>query len=133
MDINVKDIEVLKRRTKYTKPCDDTQSFDNVTLKQILQIVGCRPPYWNANFEVELPQCNTKDELKDLTNRLSNAVQYETGQYENGTPPCNEVQKVDIDFSETDFNIQKILSGSDVDIDLDNNTIMQAWMKNGQY
>ena len=130
LDVNVKDVEVLRRRDKYKKPCVDIESFDNVTSKHIFEKIGCFPPYSNLQMDVEIPPCTTKEELKSISKLLIDAYTL-SGQYENATPPCNELQKIGVDFVETDFDIEKIFTGSDVDVNLDYNTIMEAWEKNG--
>jgi hypothetical protein len=129
LDVNVKDIEILKRRKRYAKQCINTNSYDNLTAEEIMQSVGCRPPYWNTNGGASLPACTTKHELQTISTLFYNALEG-TGEYENAVPPCNEITKIGVDFVEIDFDINKFESG-DGDVDLDYTTIGEAWTANG--
>jgi hypothetical protein len=130
LDVNVKDIEILKRRNRYAKQCININSYDNLTAEEIMQSVGCRPPYWNTKGSAGLPACTTRLELQGISSLFYNALEG-TGEYENPIPPCNEITKIGVDFVETDFDINQFRDLSGGDIDLDYTTIGEAWTANG--
>ena len=131
MDINVKDVEVLKHRNKPKTPCSQSISYDNDTIKDILQSVGCVPPYLKNNIETPFDSCRTKEELQLIANSIFEAFGG-AGNYEHVIPPCKEVQRLGVDVADTDFNISKILSGEDVDINLQMPFILESWLRNGR-
>ena len=129
MDINVKDIEILRHRRKPSNQCSNSISFDNDTFKEIMESGGCVPPYMDSTLENSLPPCKTKMDLLRAAKKISEAFTG-TGEYENTIPPCKEIQRIGVKVEDTDFNSSKLLSGKDMDINLDIPFIIESWFKN---
>ena len=127
-DVNVKDVEVIRRRNKGKEPCVNSKSYDNDTFQIIMESVGCCPPY--ANQCSGLPPCSTKEELKSLREMFGEALRG-SGSFAKMTPLCNTIQKIGVDYADTDFDIGKLLNGSENDPNLDIERIMQMWNVNG--
>ena len=130
MDINVKDVEILKHRNKPKSPCSDSISYDNDTFKEIIQSVGCNPPYMNLTMDKHLNFCKTKNDLQRIANQVFEAFAG-AGKYEKVIPPCKEIQRVGVDVKDTDIQSDKISKGEDVDIDLVIPFIIESWITNG--
>ena len=55
MTFKVKDIEVLKRRSKSGLPCNsEWQHDDQKIMKEIIRIVQCKPPHWDVYTELDI-------------------------------------------------------------------------------
>ena len=60
----INSIEILKRRNKVQKPCNEEwANFDDLALTHHMKKVGCRPPYQKA-YE-RFPTCKTQREMKE--------------------------------------------------------------------
>ena len=73
MDINVKEIEILRHRDKRKKPCSSSKSYDNDTFKEIIEAVGCIPPYFDMSLGNSFVPCKTKKDLLQAANMLGEA------------------------------------------------------------
>ena len=131
MDINVKDIEILRHRRKPNNQCSNSISFDNDTFKEIMDSGGCVPPYMDTTLGNSLPLCKTKIHLLRAAKKISEAFTG-TGEYENTIPPCKEIQRIGVNVEDTDFNCSKLLNGKDMDVNLDISFIYKSWIKNGK-
>ena len=131
MDINVKEIEILRHRDKRKKPCSSSNSYDNDTFKEIMETVGCIPPYFDMTLGNSLPPCKTKNDLLQAANMLGEAY-IGVGKFDHSSPPCTEVQRIGVIVEDTDFNVSKIQIGKDLDINLDIPFILGSWFKNGK-
>ena len=131
MDINVKEIEILRHRDKRKKPCSSSNSYDNDTFKEIIKTVGCIPPYFDMTLGNSLPPCKTKNDLLQAANMLGDAC-IGVGKFDHSSPPCTEVQRIGVIVEDTDFNVSKIQIGKDLDINLDIPFILGSWFKNGK-
>ena len=131
MDINVKDIEILWHRNKRNNPCSSSISYDNDTLKEIVDAVGCIPPYMEMTFGNLSVPCKTKNDLFQVATMIADAFTG-AGKYEHSIPPCKEIQRIGVDVEDTDFNISKIVSGKDLDVNLDIPFINESWISNGR-
>ena len=131
LDINVKDVEILKHRNKPKTPCSTSMSYDNDTYEEIVRSIGCIPQYLKIRMEHPLPLCKTKGELEGVANLLMEAFAG-SGKYEHIIPPCKEVQRVGVDIDDTDFNITKILNGNDMDLNLRIPFILESGIENGK-
>ena len=131
MDINVKDMEILRHRSKPDNPCSNSKSYDYDIFKEIIGSVGCIPPYFDAMFAESLTPCNTKDDLLQVAKKLLEALE-EAGEYEHSIPPCREIKKIGVNVEDTDFNISKIASGNDLDLTLDIPLILESFFNNSK-
>ena len=131
MDINVKDIEILKHRRKPGNQCSNSISFDNDTLKDIVDSAGCIPPYMDISLKNRLAPCKTQNDLLRISVQFLEAY-FRTGEYENTIPLCKEIQRIGVDIVDTDFNSSKILNGTDMDVNLDIPFIYESVVKNGK-
>ena len=103
--VNIKGVEVLRRRNKSGIPCIDWQSYDDEIKKNIQQWVGCRPPYWNTNETHTLPPCKSKEQLGNITFRgMEEFLKIERSKNETINNPCNEIMKLDLDTHNMDLH-----------------------------
>ena len=131
MDINVKDIEILRRRSKPSNTCSSSISFDNDTFNEIVDSVGCIPPYMGISLRNHLTPCKTQNDLLRISMQFVQAYE-STGVHENTVPLCKEIQRIGVDIVDTDFNSSKILNGTDMDVNLDIPFIYESVVKNGK-
>ena len=54
------------------------------------------------------------------------------GKFEKSVAPCNEIQRIGVAVQDTDFNVTKIMSGKDLDINLGIPFILESWFTNGK-
>ena len=89
-NFDIKSYELLKKRKKRTNPCyDGTLSYDDMLLRQQIEMVGCRTPYQkiNENF----PLCTTQ--MKNSVYRLSEEI-------DNVLAPCQEISQLSYDYTD---------------------------------
>ena len=102
--VNIKGVEVLRRRNKSGTPCIDWQSYDDQIKKNIQKSVGCRPSYWNTSETYILPLCKSKEQLGNITFRgMKEYLEIERSKNETLTNPCNEIMKLDFNTHEMDL------------------------------
>ena len=128
-DVNVKDVEVIRRRDKSKQPCNSGTSFDLETFHSAMELIGCYPPY--VNKVPNVPPCTTKEELYSFTT-MFNEVLSHSGNFTRVAPLCNTIQKIGVDVADTDFHTTKLRDGSETDPNLNVKRIMQAWEDNGE-
>ena len=131
MDIDVKDIEILRHRDKKKKPCSSSNSYDNDTFTEIIDTVGCIPPYFDMTLGNFLVPCKAKKDLQQAANMLLEAF-LGAGKFDDSIPPCTELQRIGVIVEDTDFNISKIMSGKDLDMNLDIPFILESFFKNSK-
>ena len=130
-DINVKDVEVLRRRNRSNNGCKkNSLSTVNTTREKIMTLGGCKPPYWQ-DMSSEIPHCNTQDQLEDIRH-LNRMAITGTGMFQNEIPPCNEIQKIGFDFFDTDFDVKEVFEDGGTDMDLDMPSIRESWVANSK-
>ena len=55
MTFKTKSIEVLKRRSKSTLPCNsDWRNDDQKITQEIMRTAQCKPPFWDTNSELNV-------------------------------------------------------------------------------
>ena len=97
MKLYLTNIEILKRRRDGRQPCYDWETYDNQTIEDVVQSVGCRPPYWTSKTNYEL--CKSSQQIRKAgIQHWAKMFQMDT--YQPYVPPCIEVQKIDIMFTE---------------------------------
>ena len=112
--VNIKGVEVLRRRNKSGTTCIDWQSYDDEIKKNIQHGVGCRPPYWNTNETYTLPPCKSKEQLGNITFRgMEEFQEIERSKNETINNPCNEIMKLDFDKHDMDLH-EHLLSHEDI-------------------
>jgi hypothetical protein len=91
-----KGMEVLEKRHKPYDKCEEDTPYDEWLVQHIVEIIQCRPPYWNVvgNFSV----CVTPDQLGEAT-KLFSEFFYGVQKW---LPPCTEIKKVDLNYRETE-------------------------------
>ena len=122
---------MLQHRNKRTNPCYGSISFDNDTFQEIIDAVGCVPPYMDMSLGKSFVRCKKKSDLLYAAKMLVDAFTG-VGKYENTIPPCREIQRVGVVVEDTDFNISQIVSGDDLDVNLDIPFISESWISNGE-
>ena len=99
MLFTVKNIEVLKHRNKFVKPCNsDWKNDDDIVMYKIMQRIGCTPPHWKSH--THLKPCLKTQEIK----------QFRWPTYEDlqkFPPPCQIIEKLQYEYEELDDESQK--------------------------
>ena len=104
-DFQIKNVEVLKRRSTSHNACIQSRNYDEVMMKWIMGIVNCTPSYWNLEEGRNLPLCTTLSSYKQTARHMWDAVA-EEGQFERHSSPCKQIKR--LDQSLTDFQIDEI-------------------------
>ena len=94
-------IYVLKRRYKPEFPCSDESEYDSWMLENLTRSIGCRPPYWSQLQGV--PVCQNHDDLRNIASNFRETLIWNV----DSNPPCTEIKKIQVDFSESDYRIEK--------------------------
>ena len=102
MKFGLSNMEVLRRRHKKGQECLDVENYDKAMMEDIAHNVGCRPHYWNISGVARV--CNKQEEVQrfftDFVNRF-----YRVQKAKNDfPPPCLEIQRLRIDYSEENVN-----------------------------
>ena len=93
MSFTRKGMEVLLRRNKRAKPCnEDWLNYDSSVLKGIMRDVGCRPPYYDFS---DLPLCSTMNTMKRVASLTFEDLN-------NFAPPCRAISTIQFDYEELD-------------------------------
>ena len=96
MRLYFKGIEVLRRRHKSFEECHDDIPYDQWITENITATIKCNPPYWVPDNQY--PICRTQKTLRKAQTMFWS---YFYGNLELNHP-CTEIQKVDMDYEETD-------------------------------
>ena len=89
----VNGMEVIRRRNKANRPCDNNWiQYDRKLHSDHIQNVGCRAPYHALNQEMDL--CSTKELMKKV---LWNTVKEDHGM----VPPCKSMTKLFYTYEES--------------------------------
>ena len=83
--IYINSIEVLRRRNKSGSQCIPNYRYDDVIIRQEIEKVGCKPPYYHSNED--FPICKKPEELEYF-------VQTKNKLAENHIPPCHGMSHV---------------------------------------
>ena len=92
----LKDMEVLRRRNKKSKPCFDMDDYDTSVLEEIVSDIGCRPHYLNSTSVSKV--CNSTREIQSIFLRHLAAF-HRDQQAKKDIPPCTDVQRLQLDYS----------------------------------
>ena len=92
----VREAEVLQRRNKETRPCnEDWKNYDTNVLQEHMENVGCRAPYV-AKDSKKVPICSNKEQMARAL------LTFKNDDY--GTlPPCRSMEKISYTYTEQPF------------------------------
>jgi hypothetical protein len=94
MIFTVKNMEVLKRRNKFTNPCNTNwENDDESVMESIMNGIGCTPPHWK--LKSRLRSCSTREEMRKFRWPTYQDLQ-------NFPLPCNVIEKVHYDYEDVD-------------------------------
>lgn len=99
MRFRVHSTEVMRRRTKTSRPCYDWKNYDNQIMTKRIRSVGCRAPYHSNNSRVKL--CSSKEEMKEHF-RFSSLTKMH-----GITPPCKTMEGINFQYEEDTLNNTK--------------------------
>ena len=91
MTLTIPGITILRRRSKPAEPCDNRdEKGDYQIMRNIIRDVGCRPSYWNSQFESHFDDqsikiCQNPEEYKKIYENINSLSQ----NLSNLTMPCN--------------------------------------------
>ena len=105
--VNVKDVEILRRRQKYAKQCIDSEAYDNFIIERILQQTQCIPPYWYRDGKFKLPNCTEKKQFETSTMLYVKEL-VGGGAFQDSIPPCHEIQKIGLNVEEFNVNYSDV-------------------------
>ena len=96
MQINLKGMEVLRKRKKTSKDCYDGENYDGHIKDAIIKKSGCRPIMWRANRSE--PLCTTKPLVENaLKEHLDQIYRVESN---NSYPePCLNIERIVFDYA----------------------------------
>ena len=108
-------------------------SHINHTVQKVITLAECKPPYWKSFKTPELSLCNTREQLERIRYLVLKA-RYRTGPFECDILPCHEIQKIELDHSDTDFNVQDVFGDAGTAMEnLDATTILDTWVANSKF
>jgi hypothetical protein len=84
MRFRIDSVEVLNRRNKHGRHCDELENYDDRIVANMIKSVGCRAPYHKNVTGVEL--CNTPKEMKNVCWDIKKDREI--------TPPCRTMEKI---------------------------------------
>ena len=97
-------VEVIRRRNKPERKCRDWKKYDSIVEEELLSDVGCRPFY--SRSLKELVPCDTREKLRDIYRRHW-LIMSHSPELGGQTTPCNEIQKMQIEYKEENTNFTK--------------------------
>ena len=97
MQFNIRNIEVLEKRNKHTKPCNEgIPDVDGNLMQVVLEKIKCKPPYWNLTSSLQL--CSKPEEIKKAANLIKGDVfGYNEHKKLIKTLPCRTLEKIQYD------------------------------------
>ena len=100
MRFKIQAMEVLKRRQKYRRPCNEKWiDYDKEILKSHINRIGCRPPYLNGT-RIGIP-CANADQLK-------RAMFFLRPDGYGSLPPCRSMEIIHYTYESTIFDPTKM-------------------------
>ena len=99
MTFRIREAEVLKRRQKRDRPCNENwEEHDTYIKNQYATTLGCRPPYLNKIDGV--PICSTKEQMKKMF--ILREDDYGV------SPPCKEMKNILSSYEENSLDSEKL-------------------------
>ena len=96
MRFQIRQTEVVQRRNKDARPCnDDWHNYDYNIINQHMDNVGCRPPYL-GNSTSKVPICSSREQMKNALMMLKSDYGV--------SPPCRSMEKIYYTYSEGDVS-----------------------------
>ena len=83
IEVKIRGIEILKQRFKPDKCMNDWSRFDELTMQQHIEEVGCRPPYLSSLNQSKI--CATREDMKNARFELRSAGERYL------PPPCRQM------------------------------------------
>ena len=100
MKFQTKNIEVITRRNRIRKPCEeDWRNYDTRIMEGMMKKAGCRPPHWEKI--IDLPVCSKSNQMKTFARRPRPA------QIESFIEPCKGISQLDYRYMEVDIDDDK--------------------------
>ena len=94
---DIRGMEVVRYRNKRAQPCNEGfPDYDEETLQEILEIVGCRPPYAKSNRNFTL--CDNSEQMKDIATRQVRLWEGDNLMH----LPCSGIEKLNTGITESD-------------------------------
>ena len=109
MRFKIENTLVLRRRNKEKVPCNtDWKHDDDMIYSKLFSKASCIPPYWKGSNLKNLPNCTTKEQMKEIYN---SAIKIKTSP--DHPPPCQQIEKIIYFFDEFDWLIDDWISQTD--------------------
>ena len=92
MVFTVENVEIFKRR----KGCNpDYQSYDEQVMEQVVNKVGCSPPYYSTTLDI--PTCTSPKKLREF------ATSIHLSKHHGLSPPCKSLEFMTFKYDEIDY------------------------------
>lgn len=112
MNFYVRNVQVIRRRNKDSKPCYDWKNYDNLVMKDISEGLGCRPVYWGNR--TTLPICNSMEKMGFFEQAFFDRY-FGSDESESHIPPCIEPEDMRIEYSDIEAKDQQKVDEHNVD------------------
>ena len=105
-----RDVVVLRRRNTKEMSCINRNSYDQFLMAEVLEKVGCIPPYlqrMSGNLvKFLLDSCPNKSEMAKVNDAMT---EYFHGHKTSGKipPPCDEIMNSNVNFVMKDFSTKE--------------------------
>ena len=102
----IRSIEMLHRRNKASEACNYYPNYDDSFRNDMMEKIGCQPPYWTYNKSLKL--CNNKENLRLFASDI-----YLEGVMESKRPkyiakPCVDLQRLAYNYDENDISFEHL-------------------------
>ena len=102
MKFFLEEMEIYQRRNKTSQTCLSPETYDKEIMMKAVNNVGCVPIYWKSLLSGPLCKTDLKMFYVALQFDLSN---FGSVHFEPDSPPCMEIQRMDIKFEEEELHI----------------------------
>ena len=112
MNFYVRNVQVIRRRYKESKPCYKWNNYDYLVMNEISRKLGCRPVYWGD--QTNLPVCDTKSKMGVFEQSFFDRY-FGSDDSASHIPPCIEPEDMQIEYSDVEAEDQKKVDEHNVD------------------
>ena len=103
MNFYVRNVQVIKRRNRASRPCFTWKNYDHLMMKAITDNLECRPVYWGIHTNT--PICNSKEKMAAFERYFFNHY-FGSNESVSDIPPCIEIESMNIEYSDIEAEDQ---------------------------
>ena len=112
MNFYVRNMQVIRRRNKDSKPCYDWKNYDDMVMQKISEKLECRPVYWGN--QTNLPVCKSQEKIAAFEQDFFDRY-FGSDESASHIPPCIEPEDMQIEYSDIEAVDQKKVDEHNVD------------------